>query len=132
MTRRVYGVVCLVLALLGRKLCPVSHLTLNFPNFPKLEARSLVIGLVGGCLSLDLPRTLAEMMHYYMPNIYYPGSVIHLQPMVIDPAVADQKPPNNIEYAIVACLCCNGLCLGLIALCFALGSDAAYQKGKVN
>ena len=64
--------------------------------------------------------------------IYYLGSVIHQQPMVIDPAVADQKPPNNIEFAIIACLCCNGLCLGLIALCFALRSDAAYQKGKVN
>lgn len=42
------------------------------------------------------------------------------------------KPANNLAISLVACLCCNGCCLGLVALILALSSDSAYEKGNVD
>jgi len=58
------------------------------------------------------------------------GVVIQQQPTVV--VAAQPKPPNNLPLALVACLCCNGCCLGLVALIFALRSDSAYAEGRVD
>jgi len=59
------------------------------------------------------------------------GVVIQQQPTVVV-ATAQQKPNNNLPLALVACLCCNGCCLGLAALIYALKSDSAYSAGRAD
>jgi len=59
------------------------------------------------------------------------GVVIQQQPTVVV-AAAQQKPNNNLPLALFACLCCNGCCLGLAALIYALMSDSAYSAGRME
>jgi len=51
---------------------------------------------------------------------------------VVIPTPQQVKPPNNLPLALIACICCNGCCLGLVALIFALRSDSAFSQGRID
>lgn len=53
-------------------------------------------------------------------------------PVVIQPsAVQTGEPVNtNLPLSIVACLCCNGFCLGLVAVICSLQANNAVNEGK--
>lgn len=57
--------------------------------------------------------------------------VVQQQPGVVM-ASPQMKPDNHLALSIVACLCCNGCCLGLVALICALQSDSDFSSGKVD
>ena len=63
-----------------------------------------------------------------------PSHVVMQQPpvTVMIPPPQQPKPPNNLPLALIACLCCNGCCIGLVALVFALRSDSAFSEGRVS
>jgi len=58
------------------------------------------------------------------------------QPVPMSTIVATTPPPanhnNNLALALIACICCNGCCLGLVSLIYALKSDSAHAEGREN
>jgi len=60
------------------------------------------------------------------------GVVVTQQPTNVVVVESAQKPPNNLPLALLACICCNGCCLGLAALIFALQSDSRFAEGQVE
>jgi len=56
------------------------------------------------------------------------------QPMstIVAATPAPAKHNNNLALALIACICCNGCCLGLVSLIYALKSDSAHAEGREN
>jgi len=61
----------------------------------------------------------------YAPQTTQPTTVVVQQ-------VAQPKPPDNFVLSLIACLCCNACCLGLIALVFAYQSQQEANGNRME
>jgi len=61
----------------------------------------------------------------YVPTTTQPGAVVVQQ-------VAQPRPPDNLVLGVLACICCNGWCLGLVALIFACQSQSSANQNQME
>jgi len=51
---------------------------------------------------------------------------------VVVQQVAQPRPPDNLILSVIACVCCNAFCLGLIALVFAYQSQQSANGNRME